>query len=76
MRRVGIATPRQPQLPGFDDEVQESISEISVSAGEEAAENTAEDSEAEGYDIQGNSLFEESEEDVDVEEPDDGRKKS
>lgn len=76
MRRVGIATPRQPQLPGFDDEVQESISEISVSAGEEAVENTAEDSEAEGYDIQGNSLFEESEEDVDVEEPDDGRKKS
>lgn len=76
MRRVGIATPRQPQLPGFDDEVKESISEISVSAGEEAVENTAEDSEAEGYDIQGNSLFEESEEDVDVEEPDDGRKKS
>lgn len=76
MRRVGIATPRQPQLPGFDDEVQKSISEIFVSAGEEAVENTAEDSEAEGYDIQGNSLFEESEEDVDVEEPDDGRKKS
>lgn len=75
MRRVGIATPRQPQLPGFDDEVQESISEVSVSSSEEAVENTAEDSEAEGYDIQGNSLFEESEEDVDVEEPDNGRKK-
>lgn len=57
MRRVNcLSAPRQPQLPGFDGEYKESISQVAVSAGEEAAESADKNSKAEGHDTKGNSV--------------------
>lgn len=74
MRRVSIA-PRQPQLPGFDGEYKESISQVAVSAGEEAAESADKNSEAEGHDSEGDSVSEESQSSKVAKEPKNGRKK-
>ena len=74
MRRVNC-TPRQPQLPGFDGEYEESISQVGVSASEEAAESADENSEAEGHDSEGNSVSEEGQSSEIAKEPEDGRKK-
>lgn len=74
MRRVSIA-PRQPQLPGFDSEFQESVSQVSVSASEEAAESADKNCEAEGHDSEGDSVSEESKSSEVAKEPKNGRKK-
>lgn len=74
MRRVNC-TPRQPQLPGFDSEFQESIPQVAVSASEEAAESADENSEAKGYNSEGNTVSEESEQGKVAKEPKNGRKK-
>lgn len=74
MRRVNC-TPRQPQLPGFEGECKESISQVAVSASEEATESADKNSEAEGHDSEGNSVSEEGQSSEIAKEPEDGRKK-
>lgn len=74
MRRVSIA-PRQPQLPGFDGEYKESVSQVTVSASEEAAESADKNGETEGHDSEGDSVSEESQSSKVAKEPKNGRKK-
>lgn len=74
MRRVSIA-PRQPQLPGFESEFQESISQVSVSASKKAAESADKNSETEGHDSERDPVSEESQSGEVAKEPKNGRKK-
>lgn len=74
MRRVNIA-PRQPQLPGFDSEFQEPVSQVSISAGEETAESADKNGEAEGHDSERDTVSEESQSSKVAKEPKNGRKK-
>lgn len=57
MRRVNcLSAPRQPQLPGLEDEFEESVSQVSVSPSEEAEESADKNGEAKGHDTKGNSV--------------------
>lgn len=76
MRRVNcLSAPRQLQLPGLEDEFEESLSQVTVSESEEAAEGANENSEAKGYNSEGNTVSEESEQGEVAKEPKNGRKK-
>lgn len=57
MRRVNcLSAPRQPQLPGLEDEFEESVSQASVSPSEEAEESADENGKAEGHDTKRNTV--------------------